>query len=357
MAQDDETKERDWWAWIVSVNRRTFVCMTFRAHAVRFHELGGPDVLKIEEVRLDPPGEGEVRVRVDAIGLNRAEALFRAGTYYYQPTLPGSRLGFEAAGTAEQVGAGVAGFEPGDAVSIVSDQEMSRHGVYANRVNVPATALVPRPADMDAVTGAAVWTPYLTAYGALVEVGQVNPGDAVVITAASSSVGLAAIQIANHLGAIPIAVTRTAAKSAHLLQAGAAHVITRDEDDLVDRVHAVTNGHWARIVFDAVVGAGLTEIAQTVAADGLLIVYGWLDPRAAPLPMNWPLNIHGFAVDFVTGDPARLSRAQAFVRAGLRSGTLTPVVDRTFDLADIVQAHRYLESNTQLGKIVVTVPH
>ncbi|TDC41520.1 zinc-binding dehydrogenase [Micromonospora sp. KC213] len=154
--------------------------------------------------------------------------------------LPGSRLGFEAAGSVEQVGPGVVGFEPGEAVSIVSDQEMSSHGVYADRLNVPAAALVPRPADMDAVTGAAVWTSYLTAYGALVEVGQVNAGDAVAITAASSSVGLAAVQIANHLGAVPIAVTRTATKSAHLLQAGAAHVIARDTDDLVDRVHAVT---------------------------------------------------------------------------------------------------------------------
>ncbi|TDB72033.1 zinc-dependent alcohol dehydrogenase family protein [Micromonospora sp. KC721] len=328
--------------------------MTTRAHAVRFHELGGPDVLKIEEVRLDPAGEGEVRVRIDAIGLNRAEALFRAGSYYYQPTLPGSRLGFEAAGVVEQVGPGVAGFSPGQAVSIVSDQEMSRHGVYADRLNVPATALVPRPTDMDAVTGAAVWTSYLTAYGALVEVGRVKAGDAVVITAASSSVGLAAIQIANHLGATPIAVTRTATKSSHLLRAGAAHVVARDKDDLVDRVHAVTNGRGAQVVFDAVAGPGLTEIAQTVAAGGVLIVYGWLDPRPTPLPMNWPLNIHGFAVDLVTGDPGRLSRAQAFVRAGLRRGALTPVVDRTFDLADIVEAHRHLESNTQVGKIVVT---
>lgn len=73
--------------------------------------------------------------------------------------------------------------------------------------------------------------------------------------------------------------------------------------------------------------------------------------------MNWPLNIHGFAVDLVTGDPDRMRRARAFVEAGLRSGTLAPVVDRTFDLAEIVRAHRHLESNAQLGKVVVTVTH
>ncbi|MDP4505812.1 zinc-dependent alcohol dehydrogenase family protein [Nonomuraea turcica] len=331
--------------------------MANHARAVLFHELGGPDVLKIEEVRLDAPGPGEVHVRIDAIGLNRAEALFRAGSYYYQPALPGSRLGFEAAGMVEAVGPNVAGFAPGDAVSIISDQEMSRHGVYADRVNVPAQSLLPRPAPVDAITGAALWTTYLTAYGALVEVGRTNPGDSVVITAASSSVGLAAIQIANHLGAVPIAVTRTAAKSTRLLQSGAAHVIAADEGDLVSRVHAVTDGKGARIVFDAVGGPGLSELAETVAADGLLIVYGRLDPRPAPLPMNWPIAVHGFNVDLITADPDRMSRARAFMEAGLRTGTLKPAIDRTFDLADIVEAHRHLESNTQIGKIVVTVQH
>ncbi|NRQ36839.1 zinc-dependent alcohol dehydrogenase family protein [Nonomuraea sp. NN258] len=331
--------------------------MATHARAVLFHELGGPDVLKVEDVRLDAPGPGEVQVRIDAIGLNRAEALFRAGAYYYRPTLPGSRLGFEAAGTVEAVGPGVAGFAPGDAVSVLSDQEMSRHGVYGDRVNAPVRSLLPRPAQVDAITGAAVWTTYLTAYGALVEVGRTNPGDSVVITAASSGTGLAAIQIADHLGATPIAVTRTAAKSARLLQAGAAHVLAADAGDLAGRVRAVTGGKGARIVFDAVGGPGLSELAETVAADGLLIVYGWLDPRPAPLPMNWPITVHGFNADLVTADPVRMGRARAFVEAGLRAGTLRPAIDRTFDLADVVEAHRHLESNTQIGKIVVTVRH
>jgi NADPH:quinone reductase-like Zn-dependent oxidoreductase len=329
--------------------------MTTHARTVLFDELGGPDVLRIEELPLGAPGPGEVGVRVEAIGLNRAEALFRAGTYYYQPTLPGSRLGFEAAGTVEEAGPGVAGFAPGDRVSVISGQEMSRHGVYADRINVPAESLLPRPAEVDAVTGAALWTTYLTAHGALAEIGQLSPGDTVVITAASSGVGLAAIQIANRLGAVPVAVTRTAAKEARLLQAGAAHVITAGEGDVVERVRAVTGGAGARIVFDAVGGPGLSRLAETVADDGLLIVYGWLDPRPAPLPMNWPITVHGFSVAHIAGDPARMGRARAFVESGARTGTLTPIIDRTFDLTDIVKAHHHLESNTQFGKIVVTV--
>ncbi|MFI6509160.1 zinc-dependent alcohol dehydrogenase family protein [Streptosporangium sp. NPDC050855] len=332
--------------------------MTTYARTVRFDELGGPDVLRIEEVELPGPGPGEVRVRIEAIGINRAEAMFRSGGYYYSPTLPGSRIGFEAAGTVEEVGPGTTGFAPGDAVCVVSDEEMSRHGVYAERVNVAARLLLHRPGTIDAVTGAAVWTTYLTAYGALVEVGRLRAGDAVMINAASSGVGLAAIQVAGQLGAVPVAVTRSAGKAARLLEAGAAHVLVEGEGgDLPGRVREVTGGRGARIVLDAVAGPGLSETALAVAPDGLLIVYGWLDPRPAPLPMNWPLTVHGFTVDLVTADPGRLARARAFIEAGLRAGTLAPVVERTFDLADIVEAHRHLESNTRFGKIVVTVRH
>jgi NADPH:quinone reductase-like Zn-dependent oxidoreductase len=333
--------------------------MITTARTVLFDELGGPDVLRIQEVPLAPPGPGQVRVRVEAIGLNRAEALFRSGGYYYQPTLPASRLGFEAAGTVTDVAPGVEEFAPGDPVSVVDDGgDMSAHGVYAAHLNVPVRGLLPRPAGMEAVTGAAVWTTYLTAYGALVEVGRLSPGDSVLITAASSGVGLAAIQVARHVGATPLAVTRSPAKAARLAEGGAAHVLTPDRDgDLADQVRAVTGGRGADIVFDAVAGPGLADIAQMVATDGMLIVYGWLDARPAPLPMNWPLTIHGFAVDQITDDPARMDRARAFVEAGLRAGTLTPVIDRTFDLTQIVTAHRYLESNAQVGKVVVTVDH
>ncbi|MEU4408984.1 zinc-dependent alcohol dehydrogenase family protein [Streptosporangium sp. NPDC023963] len=332
--------------------------MTTYARTVRFHELGGPEVLKIEQVELPRPGPGEVRVRIEAIGINRADAMFRSGGYYYQPTLPGSRIGFEAAGTVEEIGPGTTGFAPGDAVCVAGDEEMSQHGVYAERVNVAARLLLHRPDTLDAVTGAAVWTTYLTAYGALVEVGRVRAGDGVLINAASSGVGLAAIQVANQVGAVPIAVTRSADKAARLLEAGAAHALVDGESgDLPDRVREVTGGRGARIVFDAIAGPGLSETALAVAPDGLLIVYGWLDPRPAPLPLNWPLTVHGFNVDLITADPERLARARAFIGAGLRTGTLAPVIDRTFDLADVAEAHHYLESNTRFGKIVVTVQH
>ncbi|MER5780913.1 zinc-dependent alcohol dehydrogenase family protein [Streptomyces mobaraensis] len=328
-----------------------------KAGTVLFDEVGGPEVLRIEEVELGPPGPGEVRVRVEAVGLNRSEALFRAGAYYYQPDLPASRIGAEAAGTVEEVGPGVEGFAVGDPVTVLvtGPGEMSVHGVYAERVNVPADALFRRHPSVDAVTGAATWLSYLTAYGALVEIGGLRPGDAALITAASSSVGIAAIQTANLVGAVPIAVTRTAAKKEQLLKAGAAHVICRDEDDLVARADELTDGAGARVVFDAVGGPDVDRLAGTVARDGMLIVYGSLDGRPTPLPPHWPLAVYGFALPAVLDHEDRRRRATAFIESGLRSGALSPLIDRVFPLEAIADAHRHMEGNGQVGKIVVTV--
>ncbi|MCU1640155.1 MAG: NADPH:quinone reductase [Nocardia sp.] len=331
-----------------------------KAKTVLFDELGGPEVLRLTELEIGEPTTGQVRVRVDAIGLNRGEALLRAGSYYYDAVLPHSRLGNEAAGVIEAVGSGVAGFAVGDPVSIVAkptDEGMSEHGVYASRVLVEANRLLHRPAHIDAITGAAVWTSAFTAYGALVEVGRVRAGDTVVVTAASSSVGMAALQIARYLGATPIAVTRTGKKADRLRSAGAEHVIASDNGAVAEQIRALTDGKGARIIFDGVAGPGLPDLAGALAPDGIFLVYGSLDTRTTPLPMWWPINIYGYAVFHVYADTERACRAETFIVDGLRNGALTPIIDRTFDLTEIVEAHRYLESNQQAGKIVVTVRH
>ncbi|MFI0453988.1 zinc-dependent alcohol dehydrogenase family protein [Actinomadura sp. 6N118] len=325
---------------------------------VLFHELGGPEVLRLEDVEIGEPGPGEVRVRVDAIGLNRAEVLFRSGHYIETVRRFPAMLGTEAAGEIEAVGEGVSGFEPGQPVSVVPAFSQNDYGVYAERAIVPAAAVVHRPEGIDAVEGAAVWMPYLTAYGALVEVSGMRAGDTVVLNAASSSVGLAAIHVANRVGATPIALTRTAAKKDALLKEGAAEVIVTDEEDVVERVPALTGGRGAEFVFDAVAGPGVLDLARVVAPGGTLLEYGALSGEATPYPgfeLGMPaLNVRTYTVYETTTDPARLRRAEAFVASGLRTAAFRPVVDRTFDLADIVEAHRHMESNTQVGKIVIT---
>ncbi|MEU9091412.1 zinc-dependent alcohol dehydrogenase family protein [Streptomyces sp. NPDC048428] len=326
--------------------------------AVLFHTTGDPDVLTVEEVPLPAPGPGEVLIRVEALGLNRAEALFRAGTYFYQPTLPASRNGYEAAGVVEAVGTGVSDFAPGDLVMATPGKELSGHGLYAERVVVPAGYVLHRPAGVDVVKAAAAWLTYSTAYGALLERGGLRPGDHVVVTGASSGVGTAALQVAGRIGAVPIATTRTAAKKQRLLGLGAAHVITTDDEDVVKEVGRITGGKGAEVIFDAIGGPGLATLGEAAAHDGTLIVYGWLDGRPAVLPSNWPLTVIGYNNLALSADPDRRRRAAHFIGSGLRSGALVPVVGATFDgLERMPDAHRLMESNTHTGKIVVTVRH
>ncbi|MEV4066657.1 zinc-dependent alcohol dehydrogenase family protein [Nonomuraea dietziae] len=328
------------------------------ARTVRFHEIGGPEVMRLEDLETGEPGPGEVRIRVEAIGVNRAEALFRRGEYIEQVKRFPARLGAEAAGVVEAVGPGVTGFEAGQAVSSVPAFSQNDYGVYAEQAIVPAAALLHRPDGVDAVSGAAVWMPYLTAYGALVEVGGMRPGDAVALNAASSSVGLAAIHTANRAGATPIAITRTSEKKERLLKEGAAEVIVSDEEDVAARLLDLTGGRGVEYVFDAVAGPGVTDLARVVAPGGTHFLYGGLSGQPTPYPgftLGMPaLNMRTYTVLETTKDPVRLRRAAAFVASGLRNGAFRPVVDRLFPLEEIVQAHQHMESNTQFGKIVVT---
>ena len=205
------------------------------AKVVRFHELGEPEVLKIEQVEVPPPGKGEVQIAVKALGLNRAESMFRRGEYVEQPKLP-ARNGYEAAGTVKAIGPDVQGIKPGDAVSTIPAFSLNQYGVYGDLVNVPAYAVAHHPASLSWEQAASIWMQYLTSYGALIEIAGLKSGEAVVIPAASSSVGLASIQIANKVGAVPIALTRGNSKRQALVDAGAAHVIAIDEQDLVKEI-------------------------------------------------------------------------------------------------------------------------
>jgi len=328
------------------------------ARIVRFHQTGGPEVLKIEQVDVPPPGPGEVRIAVKALGLNRAESMFRSGHYLEQPRFP-ARLGYEAAGTVEALGEGVQGLKIGDAVSTIPAFSQNQYGVYGDTAIVPAFAVAKHPASLSWAEAAAVWMQYATAYGALIDIAGLKAGDTLLIPAASSSVGIAAIQIARMIGATPVALTRGSSKRKALLDNGAAHVIATEEQDLVAEAKKLTGGKGARIVFDPVGGPTVAKLTVAMAERGILILYGALSTEPTPLPLmdvvGKSLTIRGYLLFEITGDPRRLKRAKKFIVDGLSAGKLKPVVAKTFPLEQIVEAHRYMESNQQVGKIVVTV--
>lgn len=328
------------------------------ARIIRFHQHGGPEVLQIEHVDVAPPAPGEVQIRVKTLGLNRAEALMRSGMYIETPRLP-SGLGLEAAGIVAEVGAGVTSFEPGDEVSIVPPVSMSRWPAYAELANFPADLVVKHPPGLGWEGAAALWMAYLTAYGALIDIAHLGKEDKVVITAASSSVGLAAIQIARHAGALPIAMTRTSGKKKDLLEAGAAHVIAAEEEDVEERLRAIAGPAGVRVVFDPVGGPLFVPLTAAMAPGGILVEYGGLSKEPTPFPLfavlSKSLTLRGYLVHEILTDAHRLATAKRFILDGVAAGALRPIIARTFPFEQIVDAHRFLESNAQFGKVVVTL--
>lgn len=327
------------------------------ARTIRFHETGGPEVLRIEDLPVRAPGPGEVRIRVDAIGLNRAEVNFRRGTYLEQPVLPAG-LGSEAAGEVLEVGPDDERWRAGDPVCVIPAFSQNDFPVYAEEAVVPAAALVARPPGMDAVTGAAVWMPYVTVYGMVQEVVRVRPGDRVVVTAAANSIGLAAVQVLRHLGAVPVATVTAPAGRDALLAAGAAEVVVDDGSGLAGPLRTATGGAGADLVLDAVGGPRVSELVAACAPGATVLVHGGLSGEPTPLPGGRyaPVWMRRYLVFEITGDPSALRRAEHFVRAGLACGAFVPTVDRVFDFDDVAAAHAYVDSPDRApGKPVLRV--
>jgi NADPH:quinone reductase-like Zn-dependent oxidoreductase len=335
---------------------RLWITEKAMSRSVRFYEFGGPEVMKIEDVIVGDPGPKQVRLRIRAIGLNRSDVLTRSGRAATRVALP-AQLGLEAAGTIEALGSDVDGFAVGDRVAVIPGE--TGRGYYGEVALSPARTLVKLPDNQSWEEAAATWMAFATAWTGLIDIAGLAKGRTVSITAASSSTGLAAIQTARKVGAIPIALTRTSEKAEALLEAGAAHVIATEEQDLVAEMARLTDGKGAQVVFDAVGGPTFAELAEATANEGLLIVYGRLSSDLTPLPLArvlWgDLTVRGFGLPTTVARDDKLSALKKFVGEGLASGSLRPIIAKTFSFDEIIVAHRYLETGRQFGKVVVTV--
>ena len=328
------------------------------SRSIMFAKAGGPDVLEFIETPVAAPGPHEVRIKVKAIGLNRAESMWRNDAYIERVRFPAG-LGYEAAGVVDAVGAEVTDFVPGDKVNVIPSFSMNTYFTYGEVIVVPEHAVVKHPESLSYEEAASIWMMFVTAYGALIEDANVASGDFVVVPAASSSVGLAAIQLANYAGANSIALTRTSAKRQQLLDAGAAHVIATEETDFVAEITRITEGKGVRVVFDPVGGPGFAKLVSTLQFQGIAYIYGALSDEPTTLPLldmiAKVLTVKAHNIWVTSGDAVRRKAAVEYVLKGIASGALKPVIDRTFAFDDMVAAHRYLETNGQFGKIVVTV--
>lgn len=325
---------------------------------VVFHEIGKPEVLKLEQVEVPYPGPQEVRIHVKSIGLNRADSMYRQGMYVENPVFP-AKLGYEAAGIIDAIGSGVTSVGVGDIVNVIPAFSLLSYATYGEYIVMPAYAVTRYPSNLSFEEAASLWTSYLTAYGMIVNSGKLKSGEFVIINAASSSAGLAAIQLTNYVGGISIALTTSTDKKEALLNAGASYVIVTSLEDIKIEVLKITNNIGAHVILDPVVGTKFSNLLSSVAENGKVFVFGALSNEPVSFPvfdvlMKTP-TIKGYSGMEVMGNQEVLGQAIAFINKGILEGKLRPLIHQTFKLDNIVEAHKYLESNRQFGKIVVNI--
>jgi len=339
-------------------------------HALTLTSSTNPESLELVEYPLSDPDKGEVRLKLTSIGLNRGDLLYTQNRYFIKPE-SGSRLGFEGAGIVEKIGPNTdTQFKVGDRVGVSPmGFDVHHQGCLAEYGNYPIDTLIQSPSGLHDKDTGAIWMAYFTAWGGLIDSGKLIKGETVVITAASSSVGIAAIQIANMIGAIPIATTTSKEKAQTLMKLGAKHVITQASDHkatnpngqinhYVDKIREYTSNHGSDLVFDAVAGPMSHALIKGSKREGRIIIHGMLDRLPmdihAGVLMKRLLTLKGYTVDQTLTHKTNKEIAINTIRQGFSTKLLKPVIAKHFSLDQFNQAFSYLRANQHIGKIVIT---
>jgi NADPH2:quinone reductase len=323
-----------------------------KVYAVRVHRLGGPEVLRYEEVEVGAPGPGEARVRHTAIGLNFTDIHFRTGRYPLKE-LP-HVIGMEAAGVVEEVGPGVTEVSVGDRVAYAAEKPRT----YAQATVMPVTRLIRLPDFIDDETAAAGTLKGLTAQYLLRGAYPVEAGETILIHAAAGGVGLIMCQWARHLGARVIGTVSTEEKAALARANGCEHPIIYTKEDVVQRVRDLTAGKGLPVVYDGVGAATFEQSLQCLRRRGLLVSYGSAGGVPPPLEIfrlnrmgSLYLTSAGLA-DYIHDRTEMLSRAQDLFDT-MRAGAVRVAVHRRYPLAEAERAHRDLEARRTSGSSIL----
>lgn len=315
--------------------------------AIRIHQFGGPEVLKLEELPDLQPGRGELLVRIKAIGVNPVDTYRRSGSNpdLKRPYTPGS----DAAGLVEAVGEGVRRFKSGDRVYTSG----TLTGAYAEAALCEEGQVHPLPKQISFEQGAAIGVPYATAYRALFQKARAVPGETVLIHGATGGVGLAAVQLARAAGMIVIGTGGTPKGRDLVSEQGAHHVLDHHAPGYLDQVRPLTEGRGVDLVLEMLANVNLGKDLRAVAEGGRVVVIGSrgpveINPRDA---MNEELTILGMLLFNATAK--EMASIHAALGAGLANGTLRPVIGRRFPLAEAAQAHQAVMAPGTYGKIIL----
>ena len=319
--------------------------------AIRIAETGGPEVMKLVDVEVGPPGPGQVRVRQTAIGLNYIDTYHRSGLYPLQ--FP-SGLGLEAAGVVEEVGEGVTSLKPGDRIAYGTGPI----GAYADIRNLPANRLVRLPAAISDETAAGMMLKGMTARYLLRATYVVKPGDTILLHAAAGGVGLIMSQWAKALGATVIGTVGSDAKAAIARAHGCDHVINYSTEDTVKRVRELTGGKGVPVVYDGVGRDTLMISLDCLSPRGLLVSFGNASGAVPPLDLlllsaKGSLYVTRPTLNTYTASDAELQETAQDLVDVVASGKVKIPVNQRHALADVVQAHRDLESRRTTGTTVL----
>lgn len=321
--------------------------------AVRVHEFGGPDAMKLEDIELASPAKGEVQVRIHAAGVNYIDTYFRTGAYK-PPQMP-FVLGNEAAGEVTAIGKGVKDVKEGDRVTFVAPL-----GCYAEARNVPAERLVKLPKAISYETAAAMMLKGLTAQYLLRQTHKVKPDDTILVHAAAGGVGLILVQWATAIGANVIGTAGSKDKADLARKAGAKHVILYGEEDVAERVKAITKGKLCDVVYDGVGRATLAGSLDSLRPRGLLVSFG---SASGPIE-NFDLGILAAkgslfvtrpTLNTYTTDPENLRKMCRELFKVVSNGVVRIALNSTAPLDDVVAVHRSLEARETTGSTVLTI--
>jgi len=321
--------------------------------AVRVEQFGGPDVLRVAELPAPEPRDDEVVIELEAAGVNRLDVLVRSGGYHrggQPPLVPG----VEGSGVIRQVGSAVTGFAAGDRVLAFG----GRPGFYAEYVAVSGRRVVRRPEGLDPAAAAALPTAWLSAWYCLRHLARPGPGQRVLVYAAASGVGDAAVQVAKHLGAEVIAVAGSDDKLAWTLANGADHAINHARQDVLAATMALTDGEGVEVVLDAVGGRTFAEALKTAGHGGRVVCLANVALESSRVDTRdfYPKNlaIYGFQVTNLIERGGYDPRGDLEELADLAAqGHLNVHVDQVFPLEHAAEAHRYLEARRNRGKVIL----
>jgi NADPH:quinone reductase len=316
--------------------------------AIRVHEFGGPEVLKLEDVATPKPSDGEVLVRIHAAGVNPYDTYMRAGTYAVKPTLPYTP-GSDGAGTIEAVGEGVKKVRPGDRV--YTGRAVT--GAYAEYALALEEQLHPLPADIHFKQGAGIWVPYGTAYHALHHSAKAHASETVLVHGASGGVGIAALQIARAMGLTVLGTAGTPRGLELAKREGAHQVFDHRKPGYQEEILQTTGNRGVDIILEMLANVNLSHDTKLLANNGRIIVIGsrgevTINPREL---MGRRASIRAFTLWGIT--PEEEADIHAGLFAGLENGTLRPIVGRELPLAEAARAHKEILEPGSAGKIVL----